>query len=118
MSPPGLTATTPHYSVGFIASDTLIKDLHRLMAHHGIVIGPRKVHRLVRDFVTLVRKMTVRGDVGQLFGDYLEHRLDLSQAKREELTSDPTYYSVIQYRDPTGADAVANVMDGGDRGHH
>jgi hypothetical protein len=88
------------------------------MAHHGIVIGPRKVHRLVREFVNLASRMTVRGDVGQLFGDYLEHRLDLSQAKREELTSDPTYYGIIRYKDNTGEWAVDNVMTGGTRGHH
>jgi hypothetical protein len=110
MSPPGLKACPARPGGSTIEPEALIRDLYRLIDHHNIAIGPRKVNRLVREFIARIAKWTVRGSVEELLGDFLEHKLNLSIEQRQRITTDPDWARVIFYLDPTGEAACNRVL--------
>lgn len=98
---------------GFTAPDSgpFVTGLHRLMEHHNIAVGARKVNRLAQGFLSRTARWDVDAERREsLFGDWLEHSLDLTTEQRHRITSDPDFSRVVSYADPVGEEAVNNVL--------
>lgn len=96
------TASAPG---GSTRTETLIRVAHAILEHAGYEgIGPRKVHRLVRQYQDRVAPN------GWSFLDYLANAVQMDAERRRGLFADPALARVIAYADPTGETAVKNVM--------
>jgi len=113
MSPPGGAATLarPGCTTEPRNSGPFLVDFHRLMTHHNIAIGQRRANAIVQGFLKRIADWTVpAGRMSSLFGDWLEHKLDLTIEQRRALEGDPDWSRCISYADPVGEEAVRNVL--------
>ena len=79
--------------------DDLIAQVHRVFVNAGIAASWSKVRRLVRAWP---------GGQQQSFVDYLAGAVAESDARRQRVTDDLRW--LFEYCDPTGEEAVANVL--------
>jgi hypothetical protein len=84
--------------------DEAINATHAILRNIGIPMSASAVSRLVRQYERRVRPNRWS------FVDYLVNRLQLSVEQRRQLECDPEYARVIGYSDPTGENAVNNVL--------
>ena len=107
-----MTTLAPHARPGGSTNtETMIRDLHRLMAHHNVAVSPSKVNRLVRGFLARITGWQVdSARMDSLFGDWLEYKLDLSIEQRLLISADPDFGRITSYLDPTGEVAVSRTL--------
>ena len=87
-------------------TDQLLRAAHLVLTNCGISMSHSKVCRLVHTF-----EHRVAGN-GWSFFDYLANRIQLNAEKRRQLLHNPDVMRVIAYADPTGEQAVNNVLRG------
>jgi hypothetical protein len=95
--------------------ENAIRTVHAILANCGVEIGPMRVKRLVRQFHT---NATRSGWHGWTLFDFLANEIHLTADQGRKLLADPDFQRVIAYADPTGEDAVSNVMRGAARAKH
>jgi hypothetical protein len=86
---------------GSTSAEDLIKAAHMLLEEYEISMSPSKVSRIVRTYKHQVERN------GFPFVDFLVNAVDISMHQRR---ADPNKARVISYADPTGEDAVHNVL--------
>ena len=94
----------PGGTTGAEGTERLIRAAHVILDNCGVVLGPRKVHRIVRTFESRVAHK------GWSFFDFLATSIQLDAERRVQLLNNPDVQRVIAYADPTGETAVRNVM--------
>lgn len=100
-------APTQHPAVPPFADrnvEDLILTANVIVQNCGISMGPQSLTRMARRFRKQVRRN------GWTFFEYVANTLCLSAQKRAEALADPEVRKVLDYADPTGEQAVANVM--------
>lgn len=109
MPPPGLSPAAARPAGSWNSGpgsdrDRLIADAHIVLSNIGAPMSPAKVRRLVIAFERRVERN------GFSFFEFLANSVALSADERRAALSNPDIARVIAYRDPTGEEAVANVM--------
>jgi len=90
-------------------SETLAREAFSVLSGCGIAASRSKVSRIVRDYLR-----HVAGN-GYPFEAFLVNALQLSAERRAALTNHPDWARVISYADPTGEQAVNQVLRGASR---
>lgn len=83
--------------------ETLIRDAHRLLAACGVERGPKWVSSTVRQYLH-----RVSGN-GFPFGAYLLNQVELNAEQRRAVLTHSELRYLLDYRDPTGEEAIRNV---------
>lgn len=100
---PRTPSSTP--TGGSTSAETLIKHAHRLLQNCGIPMSPSKISRLVREYKHRVEQN------GFSFEAFLVNSVELTAEQRRRALADPETARIFSYwSDPTGEDAVNNVM--------
>lgn len=102
-----MSPSLAHASSGVTASPELEqhKSLARLiLSNAGIDYGPNRINRLVVRFAGRVERN------GWAFLDYIANVVQLDAQTKARLLADPDIARAISYADPTGEQAVHNVM--------
>jgi hypothetical protein len=86
---------------GSTSAEDLIKAAHMLLDEYEINLSPSKVSRMVRTYKHQVERN------GFPFVDFLVNQISLSMDQRRAYQDKAL---VITYADPTGEDAVHNVL--------
>lgn len=82
-----------------------INAVHAILNNCGCYMSPSKVNRIVRQFEHQAERN------GWTFVDFLTNKVALSAEQRRQVLADPDTARIFPYRDdPTGEDAVNNVM--------
>lgn len=89
------------------STEDLVRDARRILDACGVVMSPSRVSRLVRSYEQEVRAK------GVPFALFLLNSVHLSAARRVELLADPEMRRAVAYADPTGEQAVRNVLRDG-----
>jgi hypothetical protein len=97
--PPSIRPQHEGRDQGSPTPELLIREAHRVLAAHGVSMGPAKVVKLVRTFKHRVETN------GFDFATYLMNEAARTADRRE-------LRRVISYRDPTGEQAVRRVLKG------
>lgn len=105
-APPRRRATPASGGTKSAETDQLIKIAHATLADCGIEMSPSKVSRLVRQFQGRVQHN------GWAFFEFFANALLLTAEQRRRATANPDVVRVISYADPTGEQAVHNIMCG------
>lgn len=90
-------------------AETLKADARRILDACGVPARPNWVNRQVTAYVDRV------AHTGFPFGPWLVSRVQLTTEQRLRAMHDPEVHSFLAYPDPTGEDAVHNVMTRGPR---
>lgn len=84
----------------------LVVAARLILTNCGVEMSPRRLHRIVQ---TYKEAGIERRGFG--FLDYFANVLMLDAETRHRLQADPAIARAISYADPTGEQAVANVMN-------
>jgi len=87
-------------------TEQLVRHAHVILSACGRVMAANRVRRIVRRYLDTVERN------GWVFWDYFANAMLLSATERAQFVADPAVARVISYLDPTGEDAVNNVMRG------
>ena len=86
-----------------VTRETLIRDAHRLLAACGVNRSPGWVSSTVRQYLHRV------SGSGFPFGAYLMNRVEMNAEQRTAALTHSELRYLLDYRDPTGEDAIRNV---------
>lgn len=103
-APPRRRATHASGGTKSAETDQLVRIAHATLADCGMEMSPSKVSRLVRKFQARVQHN------GWAFFEFFANALLLTADQRRRATANPDVVRVIGYADPTGEQAVNNVM--------
>lgn len=107
MSPPtsgAIQATPAGTTRSGDERNRLIAATAVIVENCGLEMSPRRIHRLVQTFQDRAERN------GFAFFDFLANTVQLDAAGRRKAMANPDIARAISYADPTGEQAVANVM--------
>jgi len=87
--------------------EVFARDAGRLLAACGVYRSRAWISRTVRDYMSSI------AGAGFPFGAYLLNRVELNAEQRRAALNDPEFAYLLEYADPTGEQAVRNVLRGG-----
>lgn len=112
MTAPPLQRSTPHpggssYTGSAQQQRTAaIAAAHRMLESCGITLSPSRVQRLVQQYDAAARTGRLRWNLYE----FLVAKVCMAAEQQQRARNHPDYQRVIDYADPTGEAAVANVM--------
>lgn len=105
MPPTAVLATAPQTSGGTMSAEERYNRVaNAILDATGYALGRSKVRRIVREFTARVERN------GFAFFEFFSNALLLDADTRRRALLDPDVARTISYADPTGEDAVRNVM--------
>lgn len=106
VAPPRIRRNTCAEAADQSCPETLAREAGRLLAACGLDRSRQWIGRTVREYVVRVSA------TGFPFGAYLMNRVELNAEQRVAALANSELRYLLEYSDPTGEDAVRNVMRG------
>lgn len=89
---------------GSVTPESLLRDAMGMLDRCGVSRSPKWVQRIVREYTATAAR------VGFPFGPYLLNRVQLNAEQRRAILAKSDLRYLLEYADPTGEQAVRNVM--------